>query len=168
VGGVGSMHSHEDFSSAYERLGRRVGDDLARLRRLLLDAEDTLAAARADLSDSRAHVSELRRHLNTIRALLADVDAAKAATSNELVADLAKSPALDSLTRRERDVAILLARGLSNRQIADKLVISPATVRVHVEHIFVKLGVHSRTQLAAWIAGEQTRRPPAAKQPETA
>src|SRR5205823_6299139 len=53
----------------------------------------------------------------------------------------------------DRDVAILLARGLTNRQIAGKLVFSPATVRVHVEHILEKLGLHSRTQLIAWLAG---------------
>jgi PAS domain S-box-containing protein len=67
------------------------------------------------------------------------------------------SPSEDVLTRRERDVVAELARGLSNRQIADELVISTATVRVHVEHILDKLGVHSRAQVAAWAARQPRR-----------
>ncbi|TQK50757.1 putative ATPase [Streptomyces sp. SLBN-118] len=54
------------------------------------------------------------------------------------------------LTRREREVAALIAQGLSNKQIATKLVISPRTAEGHVEHILVKLGFTSRAQIAAW------------------
>jgi DNA-binding CsgD family transcriptional regulator len=54
------------------------------------------------------------------------------------------------LTPRERQVAMLLARGLATRQIAADLVISPATVAVHMEHILGKLGLHSRAQVAVW------------------
>ena len=53
------------------------------------------------------------------------------------------------LTRRERDVLRLLARGLSNRQIASELFISPATVGVHVSRVLGKLGASSRTAAAA-------------------
>jgi DNA-binding CsgD family transcriptional regulator len=56
------------------------------------------------------------------------------------------------LTARERDVAVLLAEGLSNRDIAAKLVISEMTVEVHVKHILNKLGFRSRAQVAAWMA----------------
>jgi PAS domain S-box-containing protein len=63
-----------------------------------------------------------------------------------------------ALTRRERDVVMLLARGLSNRQIAAELVVSVGTVRVHVDHILAKLGLHSRAQVAAWTARQQLRR----------
>jgi len=58
----------------------------------------------------------------------------------------------DPLTRREREVAVLLARGLTNRQIAQELVISEKTVGIHVEHILAKLGFRSRAQVAAWAA----------------
>lgn len=58
------------------------------------------------------------------------------------------------LTRREQQVAGLVAQGLSNREIADKLVISQRTAESHVEHILVKLGVNSRTQVAAWITAQ--------------
>jgi non-specific serine/threonine protein kinase len=54
------------------------------------------------------------------------------------------------LTAREREVAALVAEGLSTRQIAERLVITVATTRVHVERILAKLGLHSRAQLAAW------------------
>ncbi|MFE5703964.1 protein kinase [Rhodococcus koreensis] len=60
------------------------------------------------------------------------------------------------LTKRERQVAGLIAEGLTNQAIADRLVISPRTAQGHVEHILTKLGFTSRTQVAAWVA-EQTR-----------
>ncbi|MFE5700326.1 protein kinase [Rhodococcus koreensis] len=56
------------------------------------------------------------------------------------------------LTKRERQVADLIADGLTNQAIADRLVISPRTAQGHVEHILAKLGFTSRTQVAAWIA----------------
>jgi len=55
------------------------------------------------------------------------------------------------LTRREHQVAELVADGLSNREIADHLVISKRTVDAHLDHIFSKLGVSSRVQLATWL-----------------
>jgi len=61
-----------------------------------------------------------------------------------------------ALTRRERQIAELVHEGLTNKEIADALVISPRTVESHVEHVLVKLGFTSRTQVAAWI-GEQKR-----------
>jgi DNA-binding NarL/FixJ family response regulator len=53
-----------------------------------------------------------------------------------------------ALTDRERQVLVLVARGLSNRQIADELVISERTARTHVSNILTKLGLASRTQAA--------------------
>ncbi|MEU5881488.1 LuxR C-terminal-related transcriptional regulator [Spirillospora sp. NPDC047279] len=58
---------------------------------------------------------------------------------------------LGPLTNRERQVARLIAEGLSNRQIAERLVISKRTADAHVEHILTKLGFRSRTQVAAMI-----------------
>jgi DNA-binding CsgD family transcriptional regulator/tetratricopeptide (TPR) repeat protein len=56
------------------------------------------------------------------------------------------------LSSREREVAALVAEGLTNRQIAEKLVISERTAEGHVEQIRNKLGFHSRTQIATWVA----------------
>jgi len=58
-------------------------------------------------------------------------------------------PAKDGLTERERDVLRLIAEGLSNRQIAARLHISPSTAGVHVSHILTKLGAATRTEAAA-------------------
>jgi predicted ATPase/DNA-binding CsgD family transcriptional regulator len=60
------------------------------------------------------------------------------------------APSPSPLTPREREIAILIARGLSNRGIADELVISPATAARHVANILTKLGFTSRAQVAAW------------------
>jgi DNA-binding CsgD family transcriptional regulator len=57
------------------------------------------------------------------------------------------------LTRREREIADLVATGLSNREVADRLFISKRTVDAHVEHIFGKLGISSRVQLTVLVAG---------------
>ena len=61
------------------------------------------------------------------------------------------------LTRREREVAELVADGMTNRAIAERLFIAERTVEGHIEHAFNKLGLTSRTQLAAWMirAGDQ-------------
>jgi pimeloyl-ACP methyl ester carboxylesterase/DNA-binding CsgD family transcriptional regulator len=58
----------------------------------------------------------------------------------------ADSPAFAALSRRERETLILLAEGLSNSEIAERLGISEKTVRNHLSHLFDKLGVWSRTQ----------------------
>jgi DNA-binding NarL/FixJ family response regulator len=58
----------------------------------------------------------------------------------------------DQLTRRERDVLVLLARGFTNRQIADTLTITEKTVSVHVSNILGKLALSSRTQAALYAA----------------
>ncbi|QBR92031.1 helix-turn-helix transcriptional regulator [Nocardioides euryhalodurans] len=61
----------------------------------------------------------------------------------------------DPLSPRERETAVLVAEGLSNRQIAARLVISERTAQNHVQHILGKLGFVNRAQIAAWI--ERTR-----------
>jgi DNA-binding NarL/FixJ family response regulator len=59
------------------------------------------------------------------------------------------------LTRREWEIAQLLAEGLSNKDIATRLVIAPRTAETHVEHILTKLGFTSRTQASSWVIGQQ-------------
>jgi CRP-like cAMP-binding protein len=56
------------------------------------------------------------------------------------------------LTPREREVATLIAKGLTNREIAAGLVVTERTAATHVEHILSKLGLRSRAQVAAWAA----------------
>lgn len=65
-----------------------------------------------------------------------------------------------SLTDTEKTIADLVAEGLSNRQVAGRVFLSPHTVAFHLRHVFWKLGVTSRVQLAR-IATEQAARTPA-------
>ncbi len=60
-----------------------------------------------------------------------------------------------ALTRRERQVAELVAEGLTNREIAESLVISQRTAEGHVERVLAKLGFGSRTQIAAWVVAHR-------------
>ena len=57
-----------------------------------------------------------------------------------------------SLSAREREVAVLIGQGLTNRQIAETLVVAERTVATHIEHILGKLGFASRTQIGVWAA----------------
>ncbi|MDT5094406.1 MAG: hypothetical protein QOH60_3769, partial [Mycobacterium sp.] len=58
----------------------------------------------------------------------------------------------ESLTPAERDVVKLVAEGLTNKEVAAQLFISPRTVQSHLAHVFAKLGVSTRTQLAQTAA----------------
>jgi DNA-binding NarL/FixJ family response regulator len=53
---------------------------------------------------------------------------------------------LEELTERELDVLLLVAHGLSNREVGERLFIGEATVRTHLTHVFAKLGVRDRVQ----------------------
>jgi D-xylose transport system permease protein len=75
------------------------------------------------------------------------------------VEDLAHGPGL--LTPREREVAGLIAQGLTNRQIAEALMISERTAGAHVEHMLSKLTFRSRAQVAVWAAEHGLQRPTA-------
>jgi DNA-binding CsgD family transcriptional regulator/sugar lactone lactonase YvrE len=71
------------------------------------------------------------------------------------------------LSRREREVAALVAEGLSNREIAERLFIAERTAEGHVEQIRNKLGFRSRAQVAAWVASDSARLAPAAPPPQS-
>jgi DNA-binding NarL/FixJ family response regulator len=62
------------------------------------------------------------------------------------------APETATLSKRELEVADLVAAGLTDREIAARLVISPRTAESHVQHILTKLGFRSRSQIAAWVA----------------
>jgi len=84
---------------------------------------------------------------------------AKAPQAEQAVAALAPDApaqddaALESLSVREREILALIARGDSNKAIARELDIAETTVKVHVQHIFRKLGLTSRVQVAVYAAG---------------
>ena len=90
-------------------------------------------------------------------------EAVEYALSEEVVSAPDRPPAggrtddslTDRLTRREREVAALVARGLSNRQIASELHLSERTIGNHVSMILRKLGFASRAQVAAWATAQR-------------
>jgi DNA-binding NarL/FixJ family response regulator len=59
---------------------------------------------------------------------------------------------MGDLTRREREVAALIARGLTNRQVSTELSISERTAGNHVAKILKKLGLRSRAQIVSWVS----------------
>ncbi len=112
------------------------------------DYERNLAVLRAALDADRVGVQwaagramSLEEALGAARAALIE------ATPTEAAAGSQRRPT--ELTVREQEVALLLTRGLSNRQIAAELVISERTAANHVQRVMDKLDVHSRAQLAA-------------------
>ena len=74
-----------------------------------------------------------------------------AAGPDQPAAERASESPSEQLSRREREVAQLVAKGLSNREIAQRLYLSERTVDNHVHHILDKLGVDSRVQVATWL-----------------
>lgn len=67
------------------------------------------------------------------------------------------APPENPLTKRELQIAELVARGMTNREIAQTLVIAQRTAETHVDHILTKLGFTNRAQIAAWVVGLQRR-----------
>ncbi|MFD1815469.1 ATP-binding protein [Rhodococcus gannanensis] len=82
------------------------------------------------------------------------VDSAVAyALGDQTSPEAGASAAATRLTRRQREIAELVAQGMTNKAIAQQLVISQRTAEGHVENILTKLGFTTRAQIAAWVAG---------------
>jgi non-specific serine/threonine protein kinase len=113
--------------------------DTRRLAAWLPAARTALGIGQYEAAWSRGKALTEAQAVETARALLAE-------TAGPMTED-----AGTSLTRRETQVAVLLAQGLSTAQIAEELVVAVATVRVHIEHIMAKLDLHSRTQVVLWV-----------------
>ena len=110
------------------------------------------AGARGYLTKD-AGAEDIERAIRTVHAgevllapevqarLLADIDRKRSPASSSLPG---------GLTAKEADVLMLAAEGLSNTEIAGRLVVSEATVKTHINHIFAKLGVRDRAQAVAY------------------
>jgi pimeloyl-ACP methyl ester carboxylesterase/DNA-binding CsgD family transcriptional regulator len=82
-----------------------------------------------------------------------DADALTRAIRGFLGLPPSRRSATPSLTPRQREVAELVAEGLTNREIGDRLVITERSAESHVERIRLRLGLRSRAQVAAWVVG---------------
>jgi len=78
-------------------------------------------------------------------------------------ASTSSGPTFEELSPREKEVLTLTAEGLTNREIAKSLFISEVTVKAHLRHIFVKLGVRSRTEAAILVQSRHTATAPASE-----
>ena len=125
------------------------------------DEKRLLEKINSIMSIRRNYTNELLERIeNTVRTSVFDKNPYKEAVSEkEQPVPAVKTVPADSsasftavcisagLTKKETDIAHLIAKGLSDKEIAEKAAISPSTVAVHNKKIFKKLGVHSRTEL---------------------
>ncbi len=142
------------FVQAVEAAGKiRFRPELAlthvRLAELLLEEADEAARseALAHLGTAIPELREMKMHPALQRALA--LNETYRAPPTHISARPATS---DGLTAREREIASLMTDRLTNREIAERLVITEGTVEVHVRHILGKLGFSSRRQATAWVA----------------
>lgn len=145
-------------SQVWEQMGTTAFTGVAGLAELARAAADESREAMGGDAYSEAFRAGADRSLDeVVRLALSEADDPPLAPPPLAPppggADAPKSP----LTGREREIAGLVADGLSNRQIAEHLVISKRTVDSHVEHIFGKLGISSRVQLAVWVREPASR-----------
>lgn len=119
------------------------------------DADYLLAAIRAGAAGYLLKDTGRRELLAAVRRVLRGESFLNTELTQRLLQRMAseKQPATEEplpepLTPREHDVLHLMAQGKTNREIASNLVISPLTVKVHVQHIIAKLNVSDRTQAA--------------------
>jgi two-component system nitrate/nitrite response regulator NarL len=87
-----------------------------------------------------------------VTAFRAKIVVSESATGNQSISAANDNTALNSLSAREREILLLIARGDSNKRIAREIDIAETTVKVHIQHIFRKLQLTSRVQVAVYAA----------------
>ncbi|NDV08803.1 protein kinase [Rhodococcus sp. IEGM 248] len=147
LAGTSDPERASTLMGAAEALGRAAGSPSVLVPDLLVYHEECERSARRMLTE---HVFEEALHHG--RAM--DLDSAVSYALGERPRK-PTSPGPTRLTKREQQVAELVAEGLTNKAIAARLVISQRTAQGHVEHILTKLGFTSRAQVAAWVVEER-------------
>jgi non-specific serine/threonine protein kinase len=113
--------------------------------------DEYLRPARAALPQRQWH----ERFDSGSRLTRAEAVAAALGTPRTTSGPRPAEPTTSVLTRRQQEVAALVAQGLTDREIAARLVISPRTAESHVEQILTRLGLRSRAEIAAWTAARR-------------
>jgi non-specific serine/threonine protein kinase len=149
AGAQGRAHRAGRLWGAAEALREEIGVLLQPEDRSVLDPY--LSAARSSLGEAEWQVA-----LAEGRAMMPEQAIEYSLSAKEPVSPPPLSDRSDEdsavLTAREGEVAVLVSRGLTNRQIAADLFISEHTVATHVAKILKKLGLNSRSRLSAWVA----------------
>ena len=149
---------------ASERVWQAMHTSLSSFRALNEFHNEALSQVRTRLGD-RAFDAAFRRGAESTtadalalaleRPARPEVPAPRSATAQPPAAAPDSRLAALGLTRREREVVTLIAEGLSNREIAARLVVAQRTAEGHVENILSKLGFTSRAQVAGWLAAQR-------------
>ncbi|MEO3828368.1 response regulator transcription factor [Actinomadura sp. B10D3] len=138
---------------------RRICADLPDVRVLILTTFDldtyVYAALRAGASGFLLKDTPPADLLSAIRVVASGESLLAPTVTRRLIAEFVRRPGpvqpppegLDSLTDREREVLVLIARGLSNAELAEHLHLSPATVKTHIGHLLAKVQARDRAQL---------------------
>lgn len=121
----------------------RAGDDAG----ALVEAESALAAF---------HKLGIAPQIAASQSLIGLVAGGAAGGAAEPATLPPPSTAVESLTRREAEIAELVAQGLTNREVAARVFLSVRTVEYHVDRVLGKLDFHTRTQLAGWVQRKGT------------
>ena len=144
-----------------DELWARTGRRLSGIALMEEHREQAVLATRRSLGERRYGVAYAHGAALGFETLVKDAAEAPgdpAARAGDLAAGLAlPGPAVALLTRREREIADLVASGLSNREIGERLFISKRTVDAHVDHIFGKLELSSRVQLTVLLREQAPR-----------
>jgi LuxR family maltose regulon positive regulatory protein len=165
------LEAQQALAEVGGRAGRRI--EILSLQALALDAQGRSEEAEATLSQAlslgrpegykrlfldmgepahhmlgRLANQDAKRDRNALEQIIADyasdlLDESGIQTEESLLGEF------DQLTEREIEVLHLLAEGFTNKEIAEKLVVAPSTVKQHLKNIYSKLDVHSRTQAVA-------------------
>ena len=147
---------HLDGIEATRRIVAALGDDVRVLMLTTFGLDEyVFDALRAGASGFMLKDAPPEELLDGIRVVAGGSALLAPAVTRAVIAEFARrspaaevddSPRVAELTAREREVLILLTRGRSNAEIAADLVVSEATVKTHVAHVLMKLGVRDRVQ----------------------
>jgi non-specific serine/threonine protein kinase len=139
---------------AAEAIRREIGAPVPPVERP--DHEDLILTAKAALGATNfAHAWASGQALTLDQAVAEGLGEAATRMPGDAAQQPGAADAPSPLTERESEVAALVARGLTNRQIGAELSISARTVDRHVANILNRLGLDARTQVAAWVVERQ-------------